>query len=217
MLHRSGRIPPHKRKTTSIITQRVFGGLLVLATILGLNSFILDLPHFHLCSVPIMLGIGGGAFMFLRLRWKTALCVFACGVGLGVWMYNNELESQRWKDEQAYIQQYSTIDKVKHNIEGTVWTYTEPTTKEIAVWFRVEFKEGKVYVNEVDASQGDWGKAREYEYTVEERRYSNTGNRYICVVFGDAWKHYMLVPQDRTFYYEGIPMPISDWDSNPWD
>lgn len=84
--------------------------------------------------------------------------------------------------EQPVLSQeelYSSIDGVRDNIEGTVWTYTEVGSR---LWFKLVFRDGKVDYYCSFPAAGEWGESEtSYYYTIEEHRYSDSGRKYISV------------------------------------
>lgn len=98
----------------------------------------------------------------------------------------------------------STVEKVKGLIENTTWTYTQPIEKgdKFDQWCKLEFKGGKLYYYEVSPSEGEWGEPKICDYTIEERRYSNTGEKYIGVFWTSLWQKYVFVPSERSISFQ---------------
>lgn len=105
-----------------------------------------------------------------------------------------------------WAQQWNSIEKVKTNLNGTIWTYTASIGENdmFNMWCRLEFKNDKLYYCEVSPSEGDWGNPQVCDYTIEEKRYSNTGERYVGVFWeGSLMMKYVFVPSERSISYQG--------------
>ena len=62
----------------------------------------------------------------------------------------------------------------------------------------------KITYCEVSPSEGDWGNPQVCDYTIEEKRYSNTGERYVGVFWeGSLMMKYVFVPSERSISYQG--------------
>lgn len=82
-------------------------------------------------------------------------------------------------EQESQEDRYSTIDAVRRNIDGTVWTYTEVGSK---LWFKYVFHDGVVDYYCSFPAAGEWGEvSATYTYEVNEHRYTDTGRRYIAI------------------------------------
>ena len=110
-----------------------------------------------------------------------------------------------WNEAYEWAQKWKTTEETRSNLEGTIWTYTSSIEKDdmFNKWCKLEFKNGKLYYYEVSPSDGDWGKPQVCDYTVEERRYSNTGERYIGVFWEALLINYLFIPTEKSISYQG--------------
>ena len=138
---------------------------------------------------------------------------------------NVESDIKENKEEEEYAQKCSTIEGVSQLLEGSVWTYTDYIGEDdkFNVWCKLEFKNNKLYYYEVNPSKGEWGEPQVCDYTIEERRYSNTGTRYIGVFWeGFPMMKYVFVPAEKSISYKGNRMEyvygahLTMEDANPW-
>lgn len=113
-------------------------------------------------------------------------------------MYQDQWKIQiPWKKLQ-YKKSFATVDDVQRNIEGTIWTYTEVGSK---LWFKLVFRNGMADFYCSFPAKGEWGEpSASYCYTIEEHRYSNTGERYVAVDmkrdYSDEHWCYQLIPEN---------------------
>lgn len=115
------------------------------------------------------------------------------------------------KEEQLYLEMYSSIDSVSKNIDSTFQTFTEDlsTVDGVDRWYRLNFKDGKLYFYEVSPSEGNWGEPLVTNYKIEERRYSNNGEKFVCITWnGSLGFSYTLVPSNGMLYWHS-KMPNS--------
>lgn len=113
---------------------------------------------------------------------------------------------------------FNTADQIRNNINGTIWTHTEPLSGNNQFWYRLNFKNGKVYFNRTYPRNGKWESENEssYNYTIEEDRYTDTGEKYNYINFGQ----FRFIPNTRTLiiYYpsgaEYYKMKMNDYN---WD
>lgn len=101
-------------------------------------------------------------------------------------------------EEIAVQKSFATVDDVQRNIEGTIWTYTEVGSK---LWFKLVFRNGMADFYCSFPAKGEWGEpSASYCYTIEEHRYSNTGERYVAVDmkrdYSDEHWCYQLIPEN---------------------
>ncbi|MBR3799841.1 MAG: hypothetical protein IKK36_13140 [Bacteroidales bacterium] len=165
--------------------------------------------------------------VFILVLVAISLIVSSCG-GNGSYSNNNEDNSFSYVPPKTW----NTVEEVKRNIEGTVWTYTEPGK----FWRKIEFKNGKCNYYTAKPSTGNWGDPEIYDYLVSERRYEDTGKKYINIainIFGDGIRgtlqeclvkpddgHYNFSPSTKMFkeWFEtdaqGIIMEQKDYE---WD
>ena len=102
----------------------------------------------------------------------------------------NSLRSQRVADSLHRVEQeriererakWQDADSIRKYINGTVWTYTETLVDGDRYWYKLEFKNNKVYYYEVSPSKGSWGRPSVSSYKIEDKRYINTGEKYTCI------------------------------------
>ena len=114
---------------------------------------------------------------------------------------------------------YDTKEEIISNLNGSVWTFTEPVNVFSNVllesrWTRLEFKNGKVYIQRALPSDGSWGDPETKDYEVFDGRYSDTGEKYAAVKFG----YYRFVPKSGVLAIpiEGSQIQLKQTDFN-WD
>ena len=142
-----------------------------------------------------------------------ALSLASCGG-------NNQ--SQQASD-QEWAMKWNDIGKVKSNLNGTIWTYTSSIGEDdmFNMWCKLEFKNDKLYYYEVSPSKGEWGEPQVCDYSIEERRYSNTGNKYIGIFWESLLMKYVFVPSEKSISYQGrngyvFGAYLTMEDVNPW-
>lgn len=117
--------------------------------------------------------------------------------------------------ELRHIEMYSSVDSVSKNINSTFWTFTEDlsTVDGVDYWYRLHFKDGKLYFYEVSPSEGNWGEPLVTNYEIEERRYSNNGEKYVCVTWnGSPGFSYTLVPLNGMLYWHSkVPIGMDPY------
>ncbi|MBR1934157.1 MAG: zinc ribbon domain-containing protein [Prevotella sp.] len=119
---------------------------------------------------------------------------------------------------------FTTVDDVRRNIEGTVWTYTEIIGDDDSYdrWCRLRFDEGRLLFYEVSPSKGEWGEPHVCDYEVEEARYSNTGERYIRICWHGPLVNYSFVPETASLYWQSsrgskFGAYLKQGDCFPWN
>ena len=90
----------------------------------------------------------------------------------------HRVEQERIERERA---KWQDADSIRKYINGTVWTYTETLVDGDGYWYKLEFKNNKVYYYEVSPSKGSWGRPSVSSYKIEDKRYINTGEKYTCI------------------------------------
>lgn len=91
---------------------------------------------------------------------------------------------------ESKIKNVKTKVEAEKLINGTTWHYTENlSTSEIGNWIKVTFNNGKYITYYANPADGEWTKGGEGSYKIEEGRYSNTGEKYISVL----WEGDMIV------------------------
>ena len=125
--------------------------------------------------------------------------------------------------EQEWAMKWNDIGKVKSNLNGTIWTYTSSIGEDdmFNMWCKLEFKNDKLYYYEVSPSEGEWGEPQVCDYSIEERRYSNTGNKYIGIFWESLLMKYLFVPSEKSISYQGrngyvFGAYLTMEDVNPW-
>lgn len=121
---------------------------------------------------------------------------------------------QTSKTETRKVVDFTTVEGVKSGIEGTVWTYTEPATRSNPTWAKLEFKGGKVYVYSSYPSKGTWGTPNIESYSVEESRYSDTGEKCIRVKIGE---YSYFVPETGLYNNCNIMQYRMEQQDYSWD
>lgn len=111
------------------------------------------------------------------------------------------------KNEQKHSQttlerkSFDSANEISKNIDGTIWTHTEPLKGRNQFWYRLRFNNGKVYFNRAYPRDGEWNTSEEssYDYTIEEDRYIDTGEKYTYLSFGQ----FRFIPSTATLviYY----------------
>lgn len=90
----------------------------------------------------------------------------------------HRVEQERIERERA---KWQDADSIRKYINGTVWTFTQVLEDGVGQWYKLEFKNNKVYCYEVKPSDGKWGRPKVCAYKIEEKYYINTGGKYICI------------------------------------
>ena len=79
---------------------------------------------------------------------------------------------------------WNTVEEVRKNINGTVWTYTQPND----LWMKLEFRNGKCYVYKSIQSRGSWGEAKCEDYEICEIVKKRTSEKIVVISIGkDAY------------------------------
>lgn len=88
------------------------------------------------------------------------------------------------------IQNAKTPEEVRTLLNGTTWHYAENLSKsEIEGWFKVRFEGDNYIAYTALPSDGVWTETERGKYKISEGRFSNTGEKYICV----EWKSKLKV------------------------
>lgn len=83
---------------------------------------------------------------------------------------------------EQQLSNVKTIGEAKKLLPGTTWHYTENTSvSKIGFWVKVEFLDSICISYYAEPQDGKWTKSKETTYTIEEGRFSNTGEKYIAV------------------------------------
>ena len=90
----------------------------------------------------------------------------------------HRVEQERIERERA---KWQDADSIRKYINGTVWTFTQVLEDGVGQWYKLEFKNNKVYCYEVKPSDGKWGRPKVCKYKIEEKYYINTGGKYTCI------------------------------------
>lgn len=122
--------------------------------------------------------------------------------------------------------EFNTVDGVRKGIDGTIWTYTNVIGENdnFNVWCRLEFRDGKLYYQEVSPSEGEWGEPQICEYVIGERRYSNTGRRYVDIRWTNSLIDYSFIPETHSLCWSShrsysdykLGAKLTEGDSFPW-
>lgn len=164
------------------------------------------------------------------------------GVPLFVWIFigsglillfivlgKNVLKSSTQKvngrdSSYSVVEDYNTVAKTRSLLDGSIWHFASPIGEKdmFNKWCKLVFRDGKLYYYEVSPSEGDWGEPTVCDYTIEEKRYSDTGERFISVNWHAFLMDYSFVPKTKAIYYEGkykfvFGTFLSKGDINPWD
>lgn len=113
---------------------------------------------------------------------------------------------------------FNNLEDIKKNIDGTIWTHTEPLKGRNQFWYRIKFNNGKVSFCRAYPSDGKWDFENEsnYDYTIEEDRYLDTGEKYYYISFGQfrfipsTSNLIIYYPNDRQYY--AMRMRDYKWD-----
>ncbi|MBR3389285.1 MAG: hypothetical protein IKH14_08430 [Prevotella sp.] len=158
------------------------------------------------------------------LTWVVlAMLISAIGIYFGEQYDDYKWKENKEREELEYAQKCSTIEGVSQLLEGSVWTYTDYIGEDdkFNVWCKLEFKNDKLYYYEVSPSEGEWGEPQVCDYSIEERRYSNTGNKYIGIFWESLLMKYSFVPSEKSISYQGrngyvFGAYLTMKDVNPW-
>jgi hypothetical protein len=158
------------------------------------------------------------------LTWVVlAMLISAIGIYFGEQYDDYKWKENKEREELEYAQKCSTIEGVSQLLEGSVWTYTDYIGEDdkFNVWCKLEFKNDKLYYYEVSPSEGEWGEPQVCDYSIEERRYSNTGNKYIGIFWESLLMKYLFVPSEKSISYQGrngyvFGAYLTMEDVNPW-
>lgn len=116
-------------------------------------------------------------------------CPIMIGIGHNLITSNVKNSNSIAKTARIDKNRYSTVENVQKNLDGTVWTWTEPLRdkdlESYKFWKRFEFKNNKLYIQTATPSKGEWGEATERNYKVEEKRNVNTGKKIIVVLISE--------------------------------
>lgn len=116
---------------------------------------------------------------------------------------------------------WDTIANVQKNIDGTVWTYTQPND----LWIKLEFKNGKCNVYTSNQSKGSWGVPKCENYVVKEYVEKQTSEKVVVVSIGTEYDYYFqkqmkmnysyfyeLDPKNEILYFMGAPLSVHPTD-----
>lgn len=110
---------------------------------------------------------------------------------------------------------FSTVESTSKYIENTVWTHT---TVGSTIWTRFVFSNGGVKVYSAFPRDGKWGAPKEYAYEIKERRFSNTGEKYISIIVnGDKSMNWEICPERGILRTPGgrqVSLELGDYQ---WD
>ena len=93
---------------------------------------------------------------------------------------------------------WDTIADVQKNIDGTVWTYTQPND----IWTKLEFKNGKCYVYHSNRNKGSWGDPYCDDYEINEVVKKQTSEKNVVVSIG---KDYYVRSYTSTYMFGDLP------------
>lgn len=116
------------------------------------------------------------------------------------WRSDNETEAVAVVEIEdpidVKIQNAKTIEDVRTLLNGTTWHYTENlSTSKIEGWFKVRFEGEKYIAYTALPSDGRWTETERGNYKIREGRFSDTGEKYICVEWKSKLKvNYLEVP-----------------------
>lgn len=168
-----------------------------------------------LAVITLLLIVCGLCFIVAKSKNKKKSVFVIIGiiavVVIGVVINEKTIDYSDQKEEHLRMEMYSSIDSVSKNIDSTFWTFTEDlsTVDGVDRWYRLHFKDGKLYFYEVSPSEGNWGEPLVTNYKIEERRYSNNGEKFVCITWnGSLGFSYTLVPLNGMLYWHS-KMPNS--------
>lgn len=128
-------------------------------------------------------------FCYIVITILFMPCPIMLGIGYNLVETNMKDESNLKKITHIDKERFTTIENVQKNLDGTVWTWTEPLRdkdlESYKFWKRFEFKNNKLYIQTAAPSKGEWGEATEHNYKVEEKRNVNTGKKIIVVLISE--------------------------------
>lgn len=159
---------------------------------------------------------------WIKIIIYTVLCVYGVGMLLNCFFDHDE----RPPEEKEKLQMYSSVEDVSKNIKDTYWTFTRDLnyTDGVDRWYRLHFTDGKLYFYEVSPSEGDWGEPLVVAYEIEEKRYSNNGERYVRIRWdGILDITYTFIPSTKMLHWHstygrgGEIGFMYEGDSNPWN
>ncbi|MBO5296779.1 MAG: hypothetical protein J6B03_04200 [Candidatus Homeothermus sp.] len=110
------------------------------------------------------------------------------------WKSDNEIEEAAVVEIEdpidEKIKNAKTIEDVRTLLNGTTWHYTENLSdSQIEGWFKVRFEDNNYISYTALPSYGTWTETERGQYKISEGRFSNTGEKYICV----EWKSKLKV------------------------
>lgn len=110
------------------------------------------------------------------------------------WQLDNEVEEAAVVEIEdpidEKIKNAKTIEDVRTLLNGTTWHYTENLNdSQIEGWFKVRFEGNNYIAYTALPSDGIWTETERGQYKISEGRFSNTGEKYICV----EWKSKLKV------------------------
>lgn len=120
-----------------------------------------------------------------------AILFMPCPIMIGIGLAKTNMKDESSLEKITHIdkERFSTIEKTQKNLDGTIWTWTKPLTdrdrETYKFWRRMEFKDGKLYIQSATPSKGEWGEAHKYDYQIEEKRDVRTGKKFIAVLISD--------------------------------
>lgn len=110
---------------------------------------------------------------------------------------DSQQETTKTDDNSALEKEkYSTIEKVRANIEGTVWISDEPGY----MGYKIVFKNGSIYVYGKLPNKYVWESSPSYvfeKYEICEDRYPDTGEKFVYIKSGKLnwdWENIVLIP-----------------------
>lgn len=119
------------------------------------------------------------------------------------------------KSVQEKIKEASSIEEVETLLNGTAWHYTENlNTSNIGFWVKVEFSNGQFNSYYAEPSDGKWTSGGSGNYSIEEGRFSNSGEKYIAVIWeakgykGLPFK-YAFIPNNLQFSVQSMLPSLS--------
>lgn len=97
---------------------------------------------------------------------------------------DSDIVSEDMNSVEDKIKNAKTIEDVRNNLNGTIWHYTENLdNSDIGCWIKVEFNNGRYTSYYALPSEGKWTQDKTGTYEIQEGRYSNTGERFIVVLW----------------------------------
>lgn len=179
-------------KSTAVAGVKIIAALIGLVGVCLLAYTYLHDVDFWLTVLAISILIGCCFLLIFPKDIKVPTLAMICAIFLRIIAlpfgeYFNYDSDFSFADSSSYDdpEKWKTIDGVEQNIDGTTWQYILPLDSGQKHWYKLEFKNNRVYAYSARPSDGTWGEPYVYDYTVKEDRYADTGEKFVYV----EWRH----------------------------